>query len=126
MKYCWSILSGLLLLFGIWITTLHSFLLFHGLAEVCSVVVAVTIFVLVWNLKQYLRNNYIVFIGIAYLFVTGIDFIHSLAYKGMGVFQTNEYKRGQLVPFAVFLYTKLFFWSIMFQFLLNKPCSGGR
>ena len=101
MKYCWSILPGLLLLFGIWITTLHSFLLFHGLAEVCSVVVAVTIFVLVWNLKQYLRNNYIVFIGIAYFFVTGIDFIHSLTYKGMGVFQTNEYKRGQLAPFAV-------------------------
>lgn len=51
-------------------------------------------------------------LGIAYLFVTGIDFIHSPAYKGMGVFKTNEYKGGQLALFAVllvFLYTKLFF-----------------
>ena len=75
------------------------------------------------------KHNYIVFIGIVSLFVAGIDFIHTLAYKGMGVFQTNEYKRGQLAPFAVllvFLYTKLFFWSIMSQFLLNRPCSGER
>jgi PAS domain S-box-containing protein len=89
-KYWWSILLGLLLLLGLWATTLQSYLIFHGLAEICSIVIAFTIFVLVWNLKQYISNNYIVFIGIAYLFVAGIDFIHILAYKGMGVFQLDE------------------------------------
>jgi PAS domain S-box-containing protein len=89
-KFWWLILLGLLLLFGLWVTTLQSYLLFHSLAEICSIVIAFTVFVLAWNLKQYIRNNYIVFIGIAYLFVAGIDFIHMLAYKGMGVFQLNE------------------------------------
>lgn len=113
-KYCWLILLGLLLLFGLWATTLQSYLLFHSLVEVCSIIIAITIFVLVWNLKQNIENNYIIFIGIAYLFVAGIDFIHSLAYKGMGVFQTNEYKRGQLAPFTVLLvfYTPNYFFGV--------------
>ena len=89
-KYCWSIVLGLLLLLGLWAITLQSYLIFHGLVEIISIVIAITIFVLVWNLKEYLNNNYIVFIGIAYLFVAGIDFIHTLAYKGMGIFQLNE------------------------------------
>jgi PAS domain S-box-containing protein len=33
-----------------------------------------------------LDNNYLLFIGIAYLFIGGLDLIHTLAYKGMGVF----------------------------------------
>ena len=31
-------------------------------------------------------NDYLLFIGIAYLFIAGIDMMHLLAYKGMGVF----------------------------------------
>jgi hypothetical protein len=39
------------------------------------------------ELPQVMENNYLLFIGIAYLFVGCIDFIHTLAYKGMGVFR---------------------------------------
>jgi PAS domain S-box-containing protein len=81
------ILLGLFLLFGLYLTHLYSFLLFHSLAETFSVVVACGIFMLAWNSRHVLDNNYLLFIGIAYLFIGGLDLLHTLAYKGMGVFR---------------------------------------
>jgi len=43
-----------------------------------------------WNARRFLKNNYLLFIGIAYLFVGGLDLIHTLAYTGMGVFKGYE------------------------------------
>jgi hypothetical protein len=45
-KSYWSILLGILLLFGLYLTTLYSYLLFHSLAEIFSIVVACGIFML--------------------------------------------------------------------------------
>lgn len=80
------ILAGGSILLGIWLTRLHSFLLFHSLAELFSIAIAFGIFAVAWNCRRLLENNYLLFLGIAYLFVAGVDTIHTLAYKGMGVF----------------------------------------
>lgn len=85
-KYRWSILVGALLLFGLWATSLYNYLLFHSLAEIFSIVVAFGIFMLAWNSRHFAKNSYLLFIGIAYLFIGGLDLIHTLAYKGMGIF----------------------------------------
>jgi PAS domain S-box-containing protein len=77
---------GALFLLGLYGASLYSYLLFHSIVEVFSIVIACSIFVLVWNSRQIIDNPYLVIIGIAYLFVGGIDFVHTLAYKGMGVF----------------------------------------
>ncbi len=82
-----KILLSILLLFGLYLTILHSYLLFHCLAEIFSIVVACGIFMLAWNSRRFLDNTYLLFIGIAYLFVGSLDLIHTLSYKGMGVFQ---------------------------------------
>jgi signal transduction histidine kinase/putative methionine-R-sulfoxide reductase with GAF domain len=71
---------------GLYLSSLYSFLLFHGLAELFSIVVACGIFVLAWNTRRLLQNQYLLFLGIASLFVASIDLIHTLSYKGMGVF----------------------------------------
>ncbi len=81
-----AILFGIVLLFGLYLTSLYSYLLFHGLAELFSIVIACGIFMLAWNSRRFLDNTYVLFIGIAYLFIGGLDLIHTLAYKGMGVF----------------------------------------
>jgi len=47
--------------------------------------VAFALFLVVWNARQYIGNRAFVFLGIAYLFVGGLDLIHIIAYKGMGV-----------------------------------------
>jgi len=78
-----------LVLSGLYLTSLYSYLLFHSLSEIFSIVVACGIFMIAWNSRQFLDNNYLLFIGIAYLFVGGLDLLHTLAYKGMGVFQAH-------------------------------------
>ena len=63
------------------------YLIFHSLAELFSIVIAFGIFVIGWNSRKYYQNNYLLFIGIAYLYVAFFDTLHTLAYKGMGVFK---------------------------------------
>ncbi len=82
------ILTGALVLLGLYLTSLYSYLLFHSLIEVFSIVVACAIFMLAWNARRFLEGEYyLLFISVAYLFVAGLDLIHTLAYQGMGVFQ---------------------------------------
>lgn len=81
-----DILSVVLLLFGLYLINRYSYLLFHSLIEIFSIIVAAGIFMIAWNSRRILDNNYMLFIGVAYFFIGGIDMIHTLAYKGMGVF----------------------------------------
>ncbi len=81
-----TFLLGFSILFGLYLTSLYSYLLFHSLAEIFSIIIACGIFMIAWNSRRFLDNHYLLFIGIAYLFVGGLDLVHTLAYKGMGVF----------------------------------------
>ncbi len=83
-------------LIGLYFTTWVNYLLFHSLAEVFSVVVAFSIFVIAWNSKKYIRNPYLSFVGIAYLFIALLDLLHTLSYKGMPVFTDYDYYANQL------------------------------
>ena len=78
-------LWGLLLL-GLYLASLYSYLLFHGIAEIFSVAIAGGVFALAWNSRRFLTNNYLLFLGIALLFIAFLDLLHTLAYKGMGAF----------------------------------------
>lgn len=82
-----ALIGGVVLLLALYVSSLHSYLLFHSLAELFSVVVACGIFIVAWNSRRFLDNHYLLFIGIAYLFVAALDTVHTLGYKGMGVFQ---------------------------------------
>ncbi len=81
-----AILTGLLALIVIYLTSLRSYLLFHSLIEVFTIVVAAGIFMISWNARAYINNNYLLFIGIASVFVGFLDLLHTLAYEGMAVF----------------------------------------
>jgi hypothetical protein len=78
--------SAATVLLGLYLTSLFSYLLFHGLAEIFSVMVAFGIFSVAWNSRRFADNNYLLAIGVAYLFIGGLDLLHTMAYKGMGVF----------------------------------------
>ncbi len=71
---------------GLWLTSAHSFLLFHALVEVFGIAVAAAMFAVAWHSRRLSPNGYLTFIGIGYLFVALLDLLHTLAYKGMGVF----------------------------------------
>jgi len=71
---------------GLYLSSLHSYLLFHGLIEVTTIAIGFTIFIVTWNTRRFLANNYLSILGIGYAFIALIDLLHALAYKGMNVF----------------------------------------
>jgi hypothetical protein len=75
-----------LIFVGLYLSSLHNYLLFHSLAEIFSLVIAFGIFMIVWNARKFADNSCLVFLGIAYHFVACFDLLHTLAYSGMGVF----------------------------------------
>lgn len=81
-----TLLGGGVILLGLYLAKLYNYLLFHTLAEIFSVVVACSIFVIAWNARRIMNNNYFLLVGIASLCVGIIDLGHTMAYKGMGVF----------------------------------------
>ena len=82
-KQCclWAVLLGALL-----VSAQNNFLLFHSVAEMFSVVIALAIFMIARNARHFLGNDLLPFLGITYLFVGMFDAVHLLSYKGMGVF----------------------------------------
>ena len=71
---------------GLYLSSLHSYLLFHSLIEIATIAVAFTLFILTWNTRDYLKNGYLRLVGTGYAFIALIDLLHTLAYKGMDVF----------------------------------------
>ena len=80
------VVAAVTVLVGLYISSLYNYLLFHNLAELFSVVIAAGIFMVAWNSRKFIENDYLLLLGIAYLFVGGVDLMHTLAYKGMNIF----------------------------------------
>lgn len=112
-----SILLASLMVVILYFTSLYNYLLFHSLAELFSIVIAFAIFVIAWNSRAYIENFYLLFIGIAYLFIGGIDLLHTLSYKGMQIFKDYDYYANQLwigaryMESLSFLIASLFFYT---------------
>lgn len=71
---------------GLYLSSLYSYNLFHTMVEIFSIFVGVSIFVIVWNTRGLMQNGYLLFLGIGFFFAAIIDLVHTLAYKGMGIF----------------------------------------
>jgi PAS domain S-box-containing protein len=67
------------------IFSIHFYPLFHILVELFSVIVAMAMFMLVWNARHFMDSHYLQFLGIAFFFVGGLDLMHSLSHKGMNI-----------------------------------------
>jgi hypothetical protein len=78
--------GSLVILVFLFTLSQYKFLLFHGIAELFSIAVAWSLFILVWNTRRIVRNDALLFLGIAYLFIGLMDLIHTLSYDGMGIF----------------------------------------
>ena len=81
---------GLIALITLYLTSQSNYLLFHTLAEMFSVVIACGIFMIAWNSRRFMGNSYFLFLGIAYVFIGGLDMFHVMSYKGMGIFSEAD------------------------------------
>jgi len=90
LKILASILLGAGLLLGLLVISHYNYLMFHVVAELFSITVAWSVFLLVWNVRRYMDNDALAFLGIAYLYVGILDMLHTLAYKGMNIFALSD------------------------------------
>lgn len=86
----WSSRLSLLLVtaavcFGLLLAERVSYLFFHSLVEVFSVIVGASIFILVWNARHLIQNSAVHMLGVSFLVVSMLDLTHTLAFRGMGV-----------------------------------------
>ncbi len=79
-------IAWLIILFGLYAISRYNYLLLHSVAELFSVIIACGIFMVAWNCRKYLDNQYFLFIGVAYLFVGVLDLLHTFTYDGMPLF----------------------------------------
>jgi len=79
-------IAVLMILGGLYLISQVNYLLFHGITEIAAIAVAIAIFMLVWNTRKVYTDSFFILLGISLLFIAGFDLIHTLAYKGMGVF----------------------------------------
>lgn len=64
----------------------ENFLLFHTLAEVFAIVIAVLLAVVAWYTYSFSNNHYLAYLGTGYLWVAVLDLMHTLTYKGLNLF----------------------------------------
>lgn len=85
-----AIFQLLTILVILYFSNLHSYGLFHLLAETFSIVISFSIAVVAWNSRKFIDNNYFLLIGIAYLFVAVSDFLNAVSFSGAGFIQYGE------------------------------------
>lgn len=85
-KVFFGILAATAVCASLYLTSLYSYLLFHSLVELAAAAVAIGMFILAWNSRRYAYDHFLLFLGIAFLFIAVLDLLHTLSYKGMGVF----------------------------------------
>lgn len=73
----------------LYVVGLNNYLLSHGLAELFGVVILLLVFAIVWNARAYLDNDYLLFLGIAFVSVAFMDLLHALFYGGAGLAATG-------------------------------------
>lgn len=86
---------GAVVLAGLYAASRAEFLLFHTLAEGFSIVVAASLFLLAWNARRFLQSHLLLFLGVAYLYVAGLDFVHTISYPGMSILP-EAYRNGNI------------------------------
>ena len=113
--------SGIFILISVlllYLSSLYNYLLFHSFAEIFSICIAFTFFLLSWNSRKYLDNGYLIFLGIAYLSLGILDLLHTLSYKGMAIFKDYDFYANQLWIATRFLESISIL--LAFIFLLKK------
>lgn len=79
----WLIPLGLATLLIIF--SFSSFILFHTLAELFAIIIAVLMCVIAWQMYPFTKNNFLMFLGAGYFWIACLDMAHALSYKGLAI-----------------------------------------
>lgn len=65
-------------------------LLFHSLAELFTILVALTMAIVAYHTYNFTKNNFLLYLGMGYFWIALLDLFHMLTYKGMMVYSVNS------------------------------------
>ncbi|MBJ6752049.1 MASE3 domain-containing protein [Geomonas anaerohicana] len=71
---------------ALWASTLYSYVFFHCLVELITIAIAFTLLSICWHTSRFLTGGYLKLVGVGYGLTAVMDLLHTLSYKGMGVF----------------------------------------
>jgi len=83
-------IAGIAALAVLILISLQNYLLFHSLVEIIGIGIAFTVFIIVWNTRRTISSTFFLIVGISLIFIGCIDLLHTLAFKGMGVFPNTS------------------------------------
>lgn len=111
----WSLPFLVALLLALAALSLYSYPLFHTLVEGICVVVAASLFLVMFHTRRLQDNDYLLFVGIGLLFFTLLDVPHTFGYQGLGLFHgfdadlpTQSFIAQRLMLSATFVIAPLF------------------
>ncbi len=81
-----------------------SVLLFHTLAELFSIFVGLLMLVVVLNTQHFVRNDFLIFLGIGYFSISVLDALHAFTIKGMPFFNITD---GE-ITIHLWIYSRVF------------------
>ncbi len=79
----WLIPIGLAIL--LILSSFSSFILFHTLAELFAIIIAILMCVVAWQMYPFTKNNFLMYLGAGYFWIACLDLMHALSYKGMAI-----------------------------------------
>ncbi|MEE9913775.1 MAG: hypothetical protein K4571_18855 [Deltaproteobacteria bacterium] len=81
-----AVIIGVLALPLVYAVSRYNYNLIHILFDGVSIIIAVSVFMIIWHSRHLLDNHYFLFVGIALLFFAFLDLLHLLGNKNMGIF----------------------------------------
>jgi len=77
------------------VKALESYLAFHTMLEMASIIISTLVFMVVWNTSDSERPKNILLLGVVFIGVAMLDFMHTMSFKGMPTFITESgYEKG--------------------------------
>ena len=62
-----------------------NYLLIHTLVELCGIILLTAVFLIGWNTRYLVRNQFFLILAIGFLASGLVDILHTLTYKGMPI-----------------------------------------
>ena len=99
-----SLLLPLFLIFLILISYSINLLTFHFFSEFFAIFVAFSMGLIAYSTFPYTKNSYILFLGLAYIYIGALDLFHTLTFPGMSLFNIT----GANTSLNIWVWTRLF------------------
>lgn len=95
-------------------------LLFHSITELFTIAIYLVIIAICWNCQEYIKNRYLLFIGLSYMSIIFINLFYFLSTPEFAIFSNAGQRTGQSESVALLFESS--FLLTGFLFIKGKKC----